>query len=60
MSGNSKDTFIINPKNGSIFLHKPLDFERKKQYKLSVNATNDGDPVSESLANVTVTVEDVN
>lgn len=60
ISGNSNDAFIINSKNGSIFLHKPLDFERKKQYKLSVKATNDGIPVLESLTNVTVTVEDVN
>ena len=60
ISGNSNDAFIINSKNGSIFLHQPLDFERKKQYKLSVKATNDGIPVLESLTNVTVTVEDVN
>ena len=60
ISGNSEDTFIIDTKNGSIFLHKPLDFERKKQYKLSVKATNNGIPVLESLTIVTVTVEDVN
>ena len=60
ISGNSEDTFIIDAKNGSIFLHKPLDFERKKQYKLSVKATNNGIPVLESLTIVTVTVEDVN
>ena len=60
ISGNSEDTFIIDTKNGSIFLHKPLDFERKKQYKLIVKATNNGIPVLESLTIVTVTVEDVN
>ena len=60
ISGNSNDTFIINPKNGNISLHKPLDYETKKQYKLSVKATDDGIPVLESLTNVTVTVEDVN
>ena len=60
ISGNSEDTFIIDTKNGSIFLHKQLDFERKKQYKLSVKATNNGIPVLESLTIVTVTVEDVN
>ena len=59
-SGNSNETFIISPENGSIFLHKPLDFERKKQYKLSVKATDDGIPALESLTIVTVTVEDVN
>ena len=60
ISGNSNDTFIINPENGRIFLHKPLDFERKKQYKLTVKATDDGIPALESLTTVTVTVEDVN
>ena len=60
ISGNSEDTFIINPKNGNISLHKPLDYETKKQYKLSVKATDDGIPVLESLTIVTVTVEDVN
>ena len=59
-SGNSNDTFILNPENGRIFLYKPLDFERKKQYKLTVKATDDGIPALESLTNVTVTVEDVN
>ena len=59
-SGNTNETFILNPENGSIFLHKPLDFERKKQYKLTVNATDNGSPALESLTNVTVTVEDVN
>ena len=58
-SGNSNETFIINPENGSIFLHKPLDFERKKQYKLSVKATDNGIPALESSTIVTVTVEDV-
>ena len=59
-SGNSNKTFIINPENGSIFLHKPLDFERKKQYNLTVNVTDNGIPALKSLANVIVTVEDVN
>ena len=59
-SGNSDETFIINPQNGSIFLHKPLDFERKKQYKLTVRVTNGSIPAVESLTTVTVTVEDVN
>ena len=59
-SGNSNETFIINPENGSIFLHKPLDFESKKQYKLTVKATDNGIPALESLTNVIVTVEDVN
>ena len=58
--GNSNDTFIISPENGRIFLHKPLDFEGKKQYKLTVKATDDGIPALESWTNVTVTVEDVN
>ena len=59
-SGNSNETFILNPENGSIFLYKPLDFERKKQYKLTVKATDNGIHALESLTNVTVTVEDVN
>ena len=59
-SGNSNDTFTINPKNGGIFLHKPLDFERKKQYRLSVKAADNGIPALQSLTNVTVSVEDVN
>lgn len=59
-SGKSDETFIINPENGSIILHKPLDFERKKQYNLTVKVTDDGIPALESLTNVIVTVEDVN
>ena len=59
-SGNSNETFIINPENGTIFLHKPLDFERRKQHKLIVKATDDGIPALESLTNVIVSVEDVN
>ena len=59
-SGNSNETFIIDTENGSIFLHKPLDFERRKLYELSVKATDDGIPALESFTNVIVTVEDVN
>ena len=59
-SGNSNETFIINPENGSIFLHKPLDFEREKRYNLTVKGIDDGIPALESLTNVIVTVEDVN
>ena len=59
-SGNSNETFIINPENGSIFLHKPLDFERKKQYNLTVKVNDEGIPALESLTNVIVTVEDIN
>ena len=59
-SGNSNETFIINRENGSIFLHKPLDFERKKQYNLTVKGINDDIPALKSLTNVIVTVEDVN
>ena len=59
-SGDSNETFIINLENGSIFLHKPLDFERKKQYNLTVKVTDNGIPALESLTNVIVTVEDVN
>ena len=59
-SGNSNETFIINSENGSICLRKPLDFERKKQYNLTVKVTDNGIPALESLTNVIVTVEDVN
>ena len=59
-SGNSNDTFIINQENGSIFLQKPLDFERRKHYELIVKATDNGIPALKSSTNVIVTVEDVN
>ena len=59
-SGNSNETFIINSENGSICLRTPLDFERKKQYNLTVKVTDNGIPALESLTNVIVTVEDVN
>ena len=58
-SGNADDTFIIDSTNGTIFLQKALDYERRKSYELRVKAS-DGEFGSPEFASVVVDVVDDN
>lgn len=43
-SGNRKDTFHIDQNTGSLFLHRPLDYEETTLYMLNITATDGGNP----------------
>lgn len=43
-SGNRKDTFHIDSTTGSLYLHRPLDYEETTLYMLNITATDGGNP----------------
>ena len=63
---NDTDTFVngtfsINATNGAITSLKKIELDAPQiQYKFQVKATDNGNPILHSLANVEITVEDVN
>lgn len=44
VSGNRRDTFHIDPITGSLYLHKPLDYEDTQSYSLNITASDGGNP----------------
>lgn len=40
IDGNSDDMFEVNPSTGIVVTKRPLDFEYKRAYNLSITATN--------------------
>lgn len=43
-AGNRRDTFHIDSATGSLFLHKPLDYEDTTAYVLNITASDGGTP----------------
>lgn len=58
--GNRKDVFFIDKSSGSLFLHKPLDYEDVPSYVLNVTAMDNGSPRLFSSILFSVAVEDAN
>ena len=54
------DQFAIDEVSGTIKIKKPLDFETKQIYNLTVKATDEGSPPLTSFAHVRIEVIDVN
>lgn len=40
IDGNADDMFEVNPSTGIVVTKRPLDYENKKLYNLTVTATN--------------------
>lgn len=57
---NSSNLFVIDSQSGCIKLKRKLDYERKKQHKFVVIATDSGRPMRSSTMDVTINVQDVN
>lgn len=57
---DSIDQFGINPRNGSITLLSPLDYEATSSYSLMVTATDEGTPSQTGSVTVHINVTDVN
>lgn len=61
MSGVDHDgTFGIDAHTGKIYLQKPLDYERKRSYRLNVTATDNGAPSLPYYIRFSISIEDVN
>lgn len=58
--GNTYDTFRIEAATGEIFIQKQLDYESIKEYRLSIQAQDQGAPPRTNSTDVIVVVEDVN
>ena len=54
------DQFVIDEVSGTLKIKRPLDFETKQIYNLTVQATDEGSPPLTSFAHVRIEVIDVN
>lgn len=58
--GNRRDTFHIDPTTGSLYLHKPLDYEETTAYILNITASDGGNPRLSTTIMFNVNVMDEN
>lgn len=58
--GNEHNKFAINPETGVISVFEMLDFERVRDYLLTIQATDLGEPPLSNQAMVNITILDAN
>ncbi|KYB27849.1 cadherin-related tumor suppressor [Tribolium castaneum] len=59
-AGNRKDTFHVDPSSGTLYLHKPLDYEELSAYQLNITASDNGNPRLSTTILFAIAVEDAN
>lgn len=59
-AGNRRDTFHIDPNSGSLYLHKPLDYEDTISYVLNITASDGGNPRLSTTIMFNINVVDEN
>lgn len=60
VGGNERDSFEIDAETGAVSIARPLDYERTREYLLTVQAVDRGSPPLSDVATVNVTVVDAN
>lgn len=60
ISGNEQRKFNINSSTGVLWVNGSLDFEKTKFYFLTVQAIDGGSPPLSNIANVNISIDDVN
>lgn len=60
VGGDDRADFHVDPVSGALNVARPLDYERRREYLLSVQAVDGGAPPLSDLASVNVTVLDGN
>lgn len=60
IGGNERDAFSIDSRTGVISVARPLDYERTRQYLLTVQAVDGGSPPLSDVATVNITIVDGN
>ena len=60
IGGNEHRKFKINPLTGLVSLTRPVDHERSKEYFLTIQATDGGEPPLSNHATVNITIMDDN
>ncbi|XP_018326726.1 cadherin-related tumor suppressor-like [Agrilus planipennis] len=59
-AGNRRDTFHVDPSTGTLYLHKPLDYEDLNVYHLNITASDNGNPKLSTTIMFTIYIEDAN
>ncbi|CAG0921142.1 unnamed protein product [Notodromas monacha] len=60
IGGNEHKKFSIHPKSGAIVISDVLDYERAKEYFLTIEAIDGGSPPLTNHASVNITIQDAN
>lgn len=60
VGGDDRDDFAVDRATGVLTVARPLDYERRKEYLLTVQAIDGGTPPLSDLATINVTVSDGN
>lgn len=60
VGGDDRDDFTIDRSTGVLSIARPLDYERRKEYFLTIQAIDGGSPPLSDLATVNVTITDSN
>lgn len=60
VGGDARDDFALDAASGVLRVARPLDYERRREYLLTVQAVDGGDPPLSDLAAINVTVVDGN
>lgn len=60
VSGNEHGKFHINEKTGMISIANAVDYEKERDYVLTVRATDGGNPPLLNIAKVNISITDVN
>ncbi|KAI5643563.1 cadherin domain-containing protein [Phthorimaea operculella] len=60
VGGDDRDDFAVDRGTGALSIARPLDYERRKEYFLTIQAIDGGAPPLSDLATVNITIEDSN
>ncbi|XP_072941689.1 fat-like cadherin-related tumor suppressor homolog isoform X2 [Epargyreus clarus] len=60
VGGDDRDDFAVDRAGGAVTIARPLDYERRKEYLLTVQAIDGGSPPLSDLATLNITVTDSN
>ncbi|XP_037297103.1 fat-like cadherin-related tumor suppressor homolog isoform X2 [Manduca sexta] len=60
IAGDDRDDFALDRATGALSVARPLDYERRKEYLLTVQAIDGGSPPLSDRATVNVTITDSN
>ena len=59
-SGNHYDAFGIGDGTGAVYTNESLDFENQQSYSLTIIASDNGNPMLSGMAQLVISVTDVN
>lgn len=60
VGGDGRDDFAVDRSSGVLSIARPLDYERRREYALTVQAIDGGSPPLSDRASINITVSDSN